>query len=313
MVSEVLLPRAVVRAALLLRGSKRVLRSPQRSHKSRSASALRPARYGPPARMESRAEISAQASPSGWTVYTVQSSTRAAAPVDVIYLHGGAYTQEMTTTHWKFIEQLAARTGARVVVPIYPLAPTATASLTVPHMVELVSRIGEANAARGLVIMGDSAGGGMALALTQQLRDLGQRLPDQLILISPWLDITVADPRARLIEARDPMLAIAGLQGAGLAYAGDLELTDPLVSPLFGNLTGLPPMLCFTGDADVLNPDSLTLADKLTPTDRERFVLERASSEFHVYPLLPTRAGAEARTRVVRSVATVGASYTQAM
>lgn len=313
MVNEFFLPRSVVRGVLLARGSRRVLRSEQRSRRAREAGTLRPARYGPPAGLASGTDISVQASRHGWPVYAVQARRRSAAAVDIVYLHGGAYIQEITSTHWKFIGQLASRTGARVIVPIYPLAPMATAALTVPRMVELIAELREPDSRRGLVVMGDSAGGGMTLAAAQGLRDGGLPLPDQLVLISPWLDVTVGDPRSIAIQDRDPMLGVAGLRDAGRAYAGALAWTDPLCSPLFGTLSGLPPMLCFAGDADVLHPDSLTLAEKLRSADHERVELEVAASEFHVYPLLPTRAGAQARQRIARAVDSVSATYPHRM
>lgn len=315
MAAELFLPRAVVRLALLLRGSRRIFRSDRRSRDARLRGALRPARYGPPARLLSRVEVSVAQSGHGWPVYSVQAATGATALVDVIYLHGGAYIQEITPTHWRFIEQLAVRTGARVIVPIYPLAPLATASQTVPRMAELVASVAEADPRRGLVVIGDSAGGGMALAVAQCLRDAGRRQPggrhpDLLVLISPWLDVTVRDPRSREIEPSDPMLAIAGLRDAGIAYAGELERTDPRVSPLHGDLSELPPVLCFTGGADVLHPDALALAKKLHVDGNAGAVdLELVESEFHVYPLLPTRAGALARARIFRHVEAVASRH----
>ncbi|MGU3646526.1 alpha/beta hydrolase fold domain-containing protein [Microbacterium sp. C23T] len=223
----------------------------------------------------------------------------------MLYFHGGAYVEEITATHWLFIEQLVHRTGARVIVPIYPLAPLSTAARTVPRLVDLFALLADAGGSRGLVVMGDSAGGGLALAVAQQLRDRHFRLPDRLILISPWLDVEMSHARAREIEPRDPMLAIPGLRDAGMAYAGELQHTDPLVSPLYGDLEGLPPVMCFTGTADLLNPDAVRLAEKLN--DPAMINLEVSAGEFHVYPLLPTPAGARARTRIFRALETLAA------
>jgi acetyl esterase/lipase len=145
--------------------------------------------------------------------------------------------------------------------------------------------------------MGDSAGGGLALAVGQGLRDRGLT-PRRIVLISPWLDVATEDPASRALADRDPMLAIPGLVEAARSYAGPLALDDPRVSPLHGALTQLPPITVFTGTEDLLNPDSHRLADACAAAGVSCELIEETEQP-HVYPLLPTREGQAARRRIV--------------
>lgn len=193
----------------------------------------------------------------------------------ILYLHGGAYVFEMIGLHWRTIAALIRRTGATVTVPIYPLAPRhswrdAFAMLRPLHA-ELAARHGAAN----ITIAGDSAGGGMALALAQLLREVGDPLPGRLLLFSPWLDVATDDPGVRAIEPRDPLLAIPAAQTAGRWWADELPLDDPRVSPIHGALSGLPPIAVFTGTRDMLNADARRLRDKAAG--------EGADLRFHEY------------------------------
>ena len=134
--------------------------------------------------------------------------------------------------------------------------------------------------------MGDSAGGGLALGLAEVLRDQGETGPDELILISPWVDVTMSNPDMEDYVSLDPMLGIAGLRRMGQVWANGLEMTDPRVSPLYGDLSGLGRVTLTTGTWEVLYPDSLLLAEKLAAagTDCNLIVGERM---IHCYPICP--------------------------
>lgn len=300
------IPRWVVGRVLVLRGSKRTFRSRARSEEARERGALLPTKYHPPAGMLRRLSVSVDGSADGWPVYAVQSRTYPDVAVDVVYLHGGAYIQQITSTHWSFIEDLAQQTGARVLVPIYPLAPLSTAANTVPRTVDLVATFLRDQPHRRVVLMGDSAGAGLALTVAQALTTEFDCRPDQLILISPWLEVGMTAPGQRDIARHDPMLAAPGLIDAGQAYAGDLPSTDPRVSPLHGSHETLPPTLCFTGTADILSPDAEAFAARASDAGAT-VELDVAHGEFHVYPLLPTPRGRRARQRIYAAIRRIAA------
>ena len=176
----------------------------------------------------------------GFPVVTVtpKAGAKPGAP-HLLYLHGGGYVMDIATLHWDLVLDLCRRLGASATVPLYPLAPENKAAEVVGKMGGLYRDLAARHGAEAMTVMGDSAGGGMALALAQQLRDAGEPLPGRLVLYSPWLDATGQADGQRAIEPRDPMLGVSGLAACGDLYRGALAIEDPRVSPLFGDLAGL--------------------------------------------------------------------------
>lgn len=187
---------------------------------------------------------------------------RPSASVTIVYLHGGAYVSMSPRSHRRLVSHLAAATGCRVIAVDYRLAPEhpypaalddATAAYTA-HLAEAPQQ--------KVVLAGDSAGGGLALATAIALRDRGQPLPAALVLIAPWVDLTCSGDSMRSRTRRERVLTPAALPDDARRYAGDLDVHSPLVSPLFADLEGLPPMLIQVGDDEVLLDDSLRLAQR---------------------------------------------------
>jgi monoterpene epsilon-lactone hydrolase len=114
----------------------------------------------------------------------------------VLYLHGGGYVGGVDRFHWLYVTRLARRLGVRVVLPAYPLAPEHTWRDALPPLVDLVEQVAIASP-QGVVLMGDSAGGGLALALAQQVARRPGPQPTSLVLVSPWLDLTGGTPGTR--------------------------------------------------------------------------------------------------------------------
>jgi acetyl esterase/lipase len=147
--------------------------------------------------------------------------------------------------------------------------------------------------------MGDSAGGGMSLALAQMLKAEGAPMPGSLVLYSPWVDATATAEGQRAIEARDRMLAVSGLEACGEMYRGELAVDDPRVSPLFGDLQGLPPMAIFSGTSDILLVDGRRLAQRLENDGMPDHIYREYEDMFHVWMLLPVPEAMQARSETV--------------
>lgn len=200
----------------------------------------------------------------------------------ILYVHGGAYILDLWPQHWTIIEGLITRTGATVVVPVFPLAPEhdwqPAFQMVRAAYERLVNEVGTGN----IIMAGDSSGGGMTLALAEQMRDQGWPLPAALVLFSPWLDVTMKDPAQPKLDQIDRILSIEGLRRSGAMWAGQLPTTDPRISPLFGSLAGLPPTVVFTGTEDLLNPDAHQLAIKAKVAGVS-FRLYEYPHEFHVW------------------------------
>ena len=217
------------------------------------------------------------------------------APYTVLYLHGGAYAEEILPFHLHFCSHLAQRLGASVLVPLYPLAPNHTWRETYDLLTALYEKM-LAEKHGSFTFMGDSAGGGLAIAFCQYLKTLGLPQPDHLIALSPWVDLCMEDRDYEPWRPLDPMLDVAGLQTIGRAWAGDLDIRDPKVSPAFGDCRGLPQTLLFTGTREILYPDIRDFHEKMVREgcDAELVVGEGMN---HVYPLfgLPESKAAIAR------------------
>jgi acetyl esterase/lipase len=284
---------------ITLRGSKRMFSSAQRTLRRVARLQEKPAPFEPPASLSRHVTV-IRRDVDGWPVYEVSPPT--GAPVrHVVYLHGGCYVFEIDPVHWAFIRKLALEARVRVIVPIMPLAPTGTAAVVVPRVAGLVASLVASVGAENVSIVGDSSGGGMALATAMALRDLEVPALRATVLISPWLDISGTDPRLAEIAPRDPWLAVPGTHAAGALYRDGLGEGDWRVSPLYGSLEGLGPVTMFSGTRDILNAD----AHRLLPLAADAGLaldFHEGEGMIHNYPILPMPEGDAARAVVVAAV-----------
>jgi acetyl esterase/lipase len=149
-------------------------------------------------------------------------------------------------------------------------------------------------------LAGDSAGGQIALSVAQRLRDEGVSL-SATVLISPALDLSWSNPRIPDVQPTDPWLGVPGARILADLWRGGLDIDDPIVSPLFGEFAGLAPLTIFSGSRDILNPDAHLLVAKAKDAG-VRVDFTEVPGELHVYPLLPTKVGADARRAIVAAL-----------
>ncbi|MGA7055629.1 MAG: alpha/beta hydrolase fold domain-containing protein [Mycobacterium sp.] len=199
----------------------------------------------------------------------------------VVALHGGAYVVQPTINHWSAYAAIVRRTNATVIAPIYPLAsnPQGRAQNVIPDMADLISAQMALHGADNVSVYGDSAGGGMALSVAQLLVSRGKPTPSHVVLISPWLDITMSNPAIASIN--DPVLRSASLRKAGQQWAGDLPLTHPWVSPINGSLAGLPPTAVYCGSLELLAADVLRLQEQAFATESSDFTFNLRNGAIH--------------------------------
>jgi epsilon-lactone hydrolase len=247
----------------------------------------------------------------GWPVYDVHPATAAGARHHVVFLHGGAYVHEIVGSHWSFVGHLVRETKSHCVVPIYPLAPRGIAKEVVPTtgriLVELIETLGSQN----VTVIGNSAGGGLALAAAQWLREAGHSQPKALILICPGVNGTL-DRCKPADAARDVMQDIPGMIEAFRMYAGGLDITHPFVSPLKGKFDGLAPMLIFNATHDLYYADIVMLADEAARAGVPVEMHVRNGLQ-HNYPLLPTPEGSDARKFIAHTIADFAAQADRAV
>jgi acetyl esterase/lipase len=226
-------------------------------------------------------EVDAGGVPADWVSIADQETARV-----ILYLHGGAYVMGSRATHRTLAGRIARAAQARVLLPEYRLAP----EHPFPAAVEDAVRgwhwlIANGHAPSRMAIVGDSAGGGLALATLLALKDSGDPQPACAVALSPWTDLEGTGPTAELGAVDDPMLTPDGLRTSGQQYAGK-DLRNPLAAPLYGDFEDLPPLLLQVGTREILLSDSTRFADKARAAGVE-VTLEVEEGLIHVWQMLP--------------------------
>ncbi|MBW8815945.1 MAG: alpha/beta hydrolase [Caulobacterales bacterium] len=182
----------------------------------------------------------------------------------LLYLHGGAYTAGSPRSHRPLVARLAEAARTVAFAPDYRLGPEHRFPAAVEDAVAVYrALLAQGTEPSSLVVAGDSAGGGLAMALALALKGADLPQPAGFFVISPWADLTQSGASYRTKAETDPMISKAGLDENALAYIGGLDRRDPLASPVFGDFEGVAPVLIQTGSEEALLSDSVTLADVL--------------------------------------------------
>ena len=214
----------------------------------------------------------------------------------LIYLHGGAYALGSAKGYRGLVAQLAAGAGMTAVIPDYSRAPEAQYPVALEEMVAVYSRLLEDELdPKTTVIAGDSAGGGLTLALAMALRDRGIAAPAALGLICPWADLAIDIDETRPV-LRDPLILPSMCAEWAPRYAGSFDPRSPGISPVYGDMTGLPPIVMQTAGDDPISVDADKIetacaASKTAILDHRRFA--NMWHDFHLQvSLLPAAADA---------------------
>ena len=183
----------------------------------------------------------------------------------IIFLHGGAYVHEISEAQWNLATTLAQKSMSKVTVIDYPLAPTYSYKETFLMLEESYRWLIQNYPDDEFIFIGDSAGGGLALAFTQYLiKSSPLRLPTKNILLSPWIDLSMTNPKLIEAEKEDVILSIKGLEYCARLYAKNEDLKQYQLSPLYGSFENLPKTLLFYGGKELFYPDFEILREKAT-------------------------------------------------
>ena len=204
----------------------------------------------------------------------------------VFYFHGGGYVNQPNELQTTMAARTAKETGCEVVLMVYPKLPVYDCQTCYDLCVEYYQNYLKTNDCGKVVFMGDSAGGGLALGLAEVLRDQGAVCPEELILISPCVDITLTNSEIPNYVDVDPMLGIDGVRRLGEVWANGLSTKDPRVSPIYGDLSGLGRVTLTAGTWEILYPDILLFADKLEQADVNCHLIV-GERMIHCYPICP--------------------------
>ena len=223
--------------------------------------------------------------PAEWTTPTSEGAGSVRGTL--LYLHGGGYFQGSIGSHRRLVASLCLAAGTRGLSVEYRLAPEHPFPAALDDAIAayrwLIGPAGE-DPSR-VIVAGDSAGGGLSAALLVALRDAGDPLPAGAYLMSPWTDLASTGESMKTRAEADPVIDPSGTGRVTSYYVPDGDVRNPLVSPLYADLTGLPPLLVHVGDAEVLLDDAVRFADRAraagVPVESEVW-----PEAFHVFQML---------------------------
>jgi acetyl esterase/lipase len=186
----------------------------------------------------------------------------------ILYFHGGVYVIGSAATSVPLVGDLVRRTGVNAITLDYRLAP----EHPYPAAVQDARAAYEGLLAQGIepgqiVLAGESAGGGLAVATLLAAREAGLPMPSCAYLMSPYADLTLSGETLVERQSLDPVLSPEGLRVRAPEYVAGADAADPLISPIFGDLSGLPPLLIQVGSHEILLSDALRLAGRAATTD----------------------------------------------
>lgn len=201
----------------------------------------------------------------------------------MLYLHGGAYVFGNCTTHRQLVSYLARACGIRALVIEYRLAPENPFPAAIEDCLLAYRALRNEGYAPGdIVLAGDSAGGGLVMALLLSLRDAGEEMPAGAVMLSPWLDLTASGESMATRANRDPWFKPPDMPIIASYYCNEAEFRNPLVSPVYADVAGLPPIYIQVGDDEILLSDSTRIAEKIEAAGGE-VTLEVWPEMFHVF------------------------------
>ena len=229
---------------------------------------------------------------SGFSIYSTKNTNN-----HILYFHGGAYSVQASRIHWRFIDSIIKNTNSTVTFLDYPLAPESDCIKTFEIVKKAYKSITK-EAGQEIILMGDSAGGGLALALSIAINEenMGPK-PLKIVLLSAWLDVSMEGNDYTCYSDQDVILDVGTLKEIGALYAGDLETKDYRCSPIFGELNGIGKVAIFTGAKDILNIQSRELKDKLIQNGHDCTYYEYENMQ-HIWMLLPIPEAQDAFTKI---------------
>ena len=219
----------------------------------------------------------------------------------LLYLHGGSAIHQMLKYHYRFIKKMIRSEDVTVYLQIYPLAPAYTCKEAFPMLESVYDMILENHEHSKITVMGDSMGGNLALAFPMSF--IGRKdMCGSIVLLSPWLDMAGDHPKTEEYYKKEPRLSLYELKRCGELWAGDREIHDPVVSPIYGQLEGLPGISVYVGTKELLLLDSERLRDRAAEEGHElHYHLWKGMS--HVFPVQPIKEAKQVFPQIMADLA----------
>lgn len=204
----------------------------------------------------------------------------------ILYLHGGGYALSTSAMHHPFIARIAKSARCEALSVEYRLAPQCPYPCALYDVLKVYRMLlKQGQDPQQIVVLGDSAGGGLALASVLALRDAGDPLPAGIMTMSAWADLTLSGESMTKNAEYDPLLSHEALEKLAGWYVGEHDRQMPFISPVFGDYTGMPPMLMQVSDCEVLYDDSVRVAERARGAGVEDVTLDVWHAMPHVWQL----------------------------
>ena len=211
----------------------------------------------------------------------------------LLFIPGGAFISGPAQHHWDTAKEIANHTNQTIWMCDYPKAPENKIAKISTNIDEIYQTALATYLPDQITFIGDSAGGTLVTGLIQRLIKNQGILPGKIILVSPVMDASMSNPEIEKIDAIDPMLSKAGVLSAKKMCAGDIDLKDELISPIYGSFENFPPTLLFLAENDITCPDQKRAVDKLMEAKIDLEVIEGKNMP-HIWPFLPVMTEAKA-------------------
>ncbi|PXX57363.1 acetyl esterase/lipase [Nocardia tenerifensis] len=259
----------------------------------------------PPTRFTERFAVSTEVTTdvrgNEWVVHTATARDRTPERT-VMFTHGGGFVLRMSESSWDFLAELITETAARLVIPLYPLAPEGTGEVVPDVVADLAARLIAEEGPERVTLFGNSVGATITLSAAQLLRDRGVPAPRLTALVVPVLDNRYLDPEMAELDELDPFLSPAGCRYFGSLYCGDLPVTDPRVSPMLGDNDHLGRVLLLSGTHDILNCQARKFAAMASGFTGTRLEYHEAPGMIHIWATSDTPEGRAARQTIYRAI-----------
>lgn len=206
----------------------------------------------------------------------------------LLYIHGGSFLEEAIKYQLNFAKKIADNTNSTLIVPRYPLIPDGNYKI----MYKLINKLYKCllNKCDNINFLGDSSGGGFILSYAMYLRDKNIPTPKNILMLSPWTDLSMSNSELLNSEKLDNLSSIEGNRYCGLLWAKDTNIKDPRISPMYGDFTNLPKITIMTGSYDILKPDCKKLSNFLDKQGIDHNYIEY-KCQGHDFGCYPTKEG----------------------
>lgn len=204
----------------------------------------------------------------------------------LIFIHGGAFVSGPSQHHWDAVKYISKEINHKIWLCNYPKAPENKITFISKNIDEIYFKAKEKYSPSNICIIGDSVGGTLVTSLVQRLIKRKIELPKKIILISPVMDASMSNPKIKEIEKIDPMLSLNGVLSAKKMCSGNLDLKNPIISPIYESFEGFPSTTLFTAQKDIMYPDEKIFIQKMKESGVNIEIVEGINMP-HIWPFLP--------------------------